>query len=67
MFIAFSRILYCFDFEEYPDAPIDEYRINPLAHDHAPFKVKTTPRSPEQVRLIEEGCSELGKELETLA
>ncbi|EXJ58361.1 hypothetical protein A1O7_05786 [Cladophialophora yegresii CBS 114405] len=64
MFIAFSRLLYCFDFQEVPGAPIDDWKIDPLAHDHPPFRIRITPRSEDHVRLIERECALAGEELE---
>lgn len=61
MFIAFSRLLYCFDFAEVPGAPIDDERIDPLAHSAAPFQIKITPRSDEHVRLILRECRTAGE------
>jgi hypothetical protein len=64
MFIAFSRLLYCFDFQEVPGAPIDDWKIDPLAHDHPPYQIRITPRSEDHVRLIEKECGIAGRELE---
>jgi hypothetical protein len=63
MFIAFSRLLYCFDFKEVPGAPIDEWKIDPLAHGHAPFQIQIVPRSMEHVTLIEKECAQAGRGL----
>jgi len=56
MFIAFSRLLYCFDFHEVPGEPIDELEIDALAHDHPPFKIAIVPRSQDHVALVEKDC-----------
>ena len=64
MFIAFSRLLYCFNFEEVEGAPIDDWKIDPLAHDRPPFQIRILPRSEDHVRLIEWECQEAGQELE---
>jgi hypothetical protein len=61
MFIAFSRLLYCFDFAEVPGAPIDDERIDPFAHSVAPFQIKITPRSDEHVQLIIRECRAAGE------
>ncbi|KAK7905290.1 hypothetical protein LTR67_000010 [Exophiala xenobiotica] len=63
MFIAFSRLLYCFDFVEVPGKPINDWEIDPLAHDHPPFQVRIVPRSDEHVRLIEKTCAKAGQGL----
>ncbi|KAF2227547.1 cytochrome P450 [Elsinoe ampelina] len=39
MFIAFARILYCFDIKERPGHKIDPLRIDAFAHEHAPFDI----------------------------
>ncbi|KAJ5385554.1 hypothetical protein N7517_003465 [Penicillium concentricum] len=64
MFIAFSRLLYCFKFEQVPGQPIDCLRIDALAHDHAPFSIKITPRSPAHAELIKKECATVGKDLD---
>ncbi|KEF61521.1 uncharacterized protein A1O9_03088 [Exophiala aquamarina CBS 119918] len=63
MFIAFSRLLYCFDFCEVPGSPINDREIDPLAHDHPPFQISITPRSQDHVALIERECRSAGSEL----
>jgi len=57
MFIVFARLLYCFRFEEVPGEPIDDCRIDPLAHNHPPFSIKILPRSQAHVDLIERECA----------
>jgi hypothetical protein len=61
MFIAFSRLLYCFDFAEVPGVPIDDERIDPLAHSAAPFQIKVTPRSDRHAQLIIRECQAAGE------
>ncbi|KAI1611780.1 cytochrome P450 [Exophiala viscosa] len=61
MFIAFSRLLYCFNFKEVPGAPINENEIDPLAHDHPPFQIEIVPRSHNHVELVERECAEAGQ------
>lgn len=63
MFIAFSRLLYCFNFQEVPGSPIDELKIDALAHDHPPFQIKIVPRSANHVKLIEGECRLAGSEI----
>jgi cytochrome P450 len=63
MFIAFSRLLYCFDFREVPESPINEREIDALAHDHPPFQIKIVPRSADHVKLIERECRLAGSEI----
>ncbi|KIW10721.1 hypothetical protein PV08_10020 [Exophiala spinifera] len=64
--IAFSRLLYCFDFREVPCNPINECKIDPLAHEHAPFKIQIIPRSEKHVRLMERECAPAGQELDSM-
>ena len=61
MFIAFSRLLYCFNFKEVPGAPINGNEIDPLAHDHPPFQIEIVPRSHNHVELVERECTEAGQ------
>ncbi|KAK4942809.1 hypothetical protein LTR10_017569 [Elasticomyces elasticus] len=63
MFIAFSRLLNCFDFKEVPGAPINDSEIDPLAHDHPPFQIGIIPRSHKHVHLIERECAEAGQDV----
>ncbi|KIY01267.1 uncharacterized protein Z520_02819 [Fonsecaea multimorphosa CBS 102226] len=52
VWIATACLLYCFDFAEDPDHPIDEY-ISPWdKHDGPPFHVRITPRSQVHIDLI---------------
>ena len=60
MFIAFSRLLYCFNFKEVSGAPINDGEIDPLAHDHPPFQIEIVPRSHDHIGLIERECAEAG-------
>ncbi|KAL1615103.1 hypothetical protein SLS56_011930 [Neofusicoccum ribis] len=60
MFVAFARILYCYRFEEDPQAPIDDCRIEPQAHDTPPFKIEIIPRSEKHVELIQKECRAAG-------
>ena len=56
MFIVFSRLLYCFDFGEDPEAPIDVVSI-PIHETHKPpFKVTIKPRSKAHEDLIMRSC-----------
>ncbi|KIW21520.1 hypothetical protein PV08_02100 [Exophiala spinifera] len=64
MFIAFSRLLYCFNFSEVPSKPINVWEIDPLAHDHPPFQIHITPRSEQHVLLIEKECAKAGQGFE---
>ncbi|KAL6248504.1 hypothetical protein RBB50_004759 [Rhinocladiella similis] len=64
MFIAFSRLLYCFNFSEVPGKPINVWEIDALAHDHPPFQIQITPRSEQHVRLIEKECAKAGQGFE---
>ncbi|KAI1623907.1 cytochrome P450 [Exophiala viscosa] len=57
VFIAISRLLYCFDFEEVPGHPIDTLRIPQLAGGKAPFAVNIKVRSEKHAQLIERECS----------
>ncbi|KAL6408626.1 putative cytochrome p450 protein [Ilyonectria robusta] len=64
MFIAFSRLLYCYDFAEIPGAPIDDARIDPLAHSESPFRIAITPRSDAHAELIRRECQAAGESVD---
>ncbi|KAE8446356.1 hypothetical protein EG329_012105 [Mollisiaceae sp. DMI_Dod_QoI] len=53
VWIALARLLYCFEFEELPDQPIQSLKANWLEHRWAPFPVKITIRSPEHAALVD--------------
>ncbi|KAH8716738.1 cytochrome P450 2C31 [Phaeosphaeriaceae sp. PMI808] len=54
LFIAFARLLYCFEMA--PSGPIDDRELNHQTLNE-PFPVKFTVRSPEHAKLIEEEAS----------
>ncbi|KUJ13362.1 cytochrome P450 [Mollisia scopiformis] len=56
VWIAIARLLYCFDFEEDKDQPIDTMTIPQITHNQAPFAVKIKVRSPQHAALIERDC-----------
>lgn len=64
LFIALSRLLYCFQFAEVPGAPIDDAQINPFAHSATPFQIKITPRSQAHADLINQECRSVGEALD---
>ncbi|KIX05640.1 uncharacterized protein Z518_03612 [Rhinocladiella mackenziei CBS 650.93] len=66
MFITFSRLLYYFDFKEVPGAPINDWEIEAMAHEKAPYEIQIIPRSEAHVRLIERECEQLTMELNEL-
>ncbi|EOD43786.1 putative cytochrome p450 protein [Neofusicoccum parvum UCRNP2] len=57
VWIAIARLLYCFDFEEDPNEPIDTMNIPQLNKGKAPFKVNIKPRSEEHADLIRRDCA----------
>lgn len=63
MFLAFARLLYCFEFEEVTGHEINVLQIDPLAHAHPPFKIRIVPRSEEHVALIERECGRVGRDI----
>jgi cytochrome P450 len=56
MFIVFSRLLYCFDFIEDPNNPIDVENVPVLQTHNPPFKVTIKPRSKAHGDLIVRAC-----------
>lgn len=58
VWIAIARLLYCFDFEQIPDQPIDTMTIPQITKNTPPFQVKVTPRSPAHAALIRRDCEE---------
>ncbi|KAF4456814.1 cytochrome p450 [Fusarium albosuccineum] len=58
VWIAIARLLYCFDFEEIPERPIDTMTIPQITKHTAPFHVKVTPRSAEHATLIRSDCAD---------
>lgn len=65
MFITFSRLLYCYEFKEVPGAPINDWEIEAMAHERAPYKIQIIPRSKEHVQLIEKECASFALESES--
>ena len=59
VWIAIARLLYCFNFEQVPDKPIDTMTIPQITKHTAPFDVKVSPRSLQHVALIERECAEV--------
>ncbi|KAG4416210.1 hypothetical protein IFR04_010667 [Cadophora malorum] len=53
VWIAFSRLLYCFDFEQIEGQPVDTLHTNWLEHRFAPFPVSIKPRSAKHAALVE--------------
>ncbi|KAF2258227.1 cytochrome P450 [Lojkania enalia] len=53
VWLAAARLLYCFDFEENPDKPIDTMNLQVGEHRWAPFEVKIKVRSEKHRDLIE--------------
>ncbi|KAF2795132.1 cytochrome P450 [Melanomma pulvis-pyrius CBS 109.77] len=58
VWIAIARLLYCFDFEEDEDHPIDTMTIPQITKNAAPFAVKVKVRSEKHAALIERDCLE---------
>lgn len=58
VWIAIARLLYCFDFEEVPEQPIDTMAIPLLTGNKAPFSLKVKPRSETHADLIRRTCRE---------
>ncbi|EOD43911.1 putative cytochrome p450 protein [Neofusicoccum parvum UCRNP2] len=52
LWIAAASLLYCFDFEQDPDHPIDTLNTNWEAHREAPFAAKIKVRSQAHAALI---------------
>ncbi|KAK5320481.1 hypothetical protein LTR93_006693 [Exophiala xenobiotica] len=59
VWIAISRLLYCFDFEEVPGQPIDTMTIPQLSGGKPPFAVNIKVRSEKHAQLIERECSSI--------
>lgn len=55
--IAIARLVYCFDFEQDPSAPIDASKPFFPDEDGYPFKVIIKPRSEAHRDLVERECS----------
>ncbi|SCO91351.1 related to cytochrome P450 [Fusarium oxysporum] len=53
VWIATSRLIYCFDFEQVPGSPIDTFHTLWEAHDKPAFPVKIKCRSQKHAQLIE--------------
>lgn len=58
LFIAIARMVYCFDFEEDHERPIDVSRPFPPTGQSAPFQIKIKPRSEAHRQLIERECKD---------
>ncbi|RMJ23696.1 Cytochrome P450 [Aspergillus sp. HF37] len=58
VWIAISRLLYCFEFGEVPGQPIDTMRIPQLIKNSPQFAAKVTVRSPAHEALIRRDCEE---------
>jgi cytochrome P450 len=58
VWIAAARILYCFDFEQLPDKPIDTMSIPQITKYRAPFDVQVRVRSEKHADLIRRDCEE---------
>ncbi|GAB7349605.1 hypothetical protein MBLNU459_g0292t1 [Dothideomycetes sp. NU459] len=58
VWIALARLVYCFDFIEDPNRPIDTLSAPWQVHDKAPFHVEVRPRSPQHAALIERSFKE---------
>ncbi|KAK7704009.1 hypothetical protein SLS57_010663 [Botryosphaeria dothidea] len=56
VWIAIARLLYCFDFEQDPNEPIDTMDIPQLNGGKPPFKVNIKPRSEKHADLIRRDC-----------
>lgn len=61
VWIAIARLLYCFDFEEVADKPIDTMTIPQLTKHTAPFDVKVSVRSEAHAALIRKDCEHVTK------
>lgn len=58
VWIAIARLLYCFDFEEIPESPIDTMTIPQITKNKPPFQVRVKPRSPAHAALVERECKD---------
>lgn len=61
VWIAIARLLYCFDFEEIPETPINTMTIPQITKKSSPFEVKVTPRSSAHADLVRRECEEASK------
>ncbi|PVH70254.1 cytochrome P450 [Cadophora sp. DSE1049] len=52
IWIVIARLLYCFDFEQYEDQPIDSFQVNWLEHAAPSLPVKITIRSEQHRELV---------------
>ncbi|KAH9207922.1 cytochrome P450 [Leptodontidium sp. 2 PMI_412] len=52
IWIAISCLIYCFDFEQDPEKPIDTFNSIWDQHESPPFAVKISPRSQAHIELI---------------
>ncbi|KAF2796704.1 cytochrome P450 [Melanomma pulvis-pyrius CBS 109.77] len=53
VWLAIACLIYCFDFSEDPDQPINTFNTNWEEWKHPPFKVIIKPRSQAHVELVE--------------
>ncbi|KAL1615265.1 hypothetical protein SLS56_011889 [Neofusicoccum ribis] len=58
LWIAAASLLYCFDFEQDPEHPIDTLNTNWEVHREAPFAVKIKVRSQAHAALIEQEAAQ---------
>lgn len=58
VWIAIARLLYCFDFKEDRNAPIDTMTIPQITKGCAPFAVNVEVRSQQHAALINRDCTE---------
>ncbi|GAB7349169.1 hypothetical protein MBLNU459_g8105t1 [Dothideomycetes sp. NU459] len=58
VWIAIARLLYCFDFTEDKNKPIDTMTIPQITKNTAPFEVKVKIRSEKHAALIDRDCTE---------
>ncbi|KAI6752560.1 hypothetical protein HG530_013929 [Fusarium avenaceum] len=61
IFIAVSRLLYCFDFTGIPGKSINTTASLDIQYGKAPFSVKIKPRSEAHRQLIERECADAAK------
>ena len=59
MFIAVARLLYCFEFEAVPGAPLDLSRPLRGTVEEAAFQVRIKVRSEAHRQLIERECKDV--------
>ncbi|KAF2195947.1 cytochrome P450 [Delitschia confertaspora ATCC 74209] len=53
VWLAFARLLYCFDMKEVPGHPVDTMNISQMGWKNPPFKVDIKPRSQKHAELVE--------------